>query len=111
MFLKTLQNVRQGAAIDELGQALYDLTLAVKAAGKSGELVLRLKVVPIDAAGAAVHIEDQIITKEPKLSKGKTVFFINDAGELVKNDPRQRALDLKEVPAVAAPSDSLRDVG
>lgn len=112
MFLKTLQGVRQGVALEELNQALYDLGLAVKAAGKPGELVLRLKIVPVDAVGHAVQIEDQIVTKEPKLSKGRTVFFVDEAGNFVKNDPRQRPLDLKEVgTSTPATPGELREVG
>jgi hypothetical protein len=97
MFLKTMQGIRQGAALTDLDQALYDLGLAVKQSGKAGELILKLKIVPVDSVGMAVHIEDSIVTKEPKMSKGKTIFFVDDAGQFVKNDPRQRSLDLRDV--------------
>lgn len=111
MFLKTMQGVRQGVALEELDRALYDLGLAVKAAGKAGELILKLKIVPIDANASAVHIEDSILVKEPKLSKGKSVFFMTEAGDFVKNDPRQRALDLKDVNAETPAADGLKSVG
>lgn len=105
MFLKTLQGVRQGAVIDELNQKLYDLGLAVRSTGRAGELVLKLKLAPIDQSGLTLHIEDTVVVKEPKLSKGKTVFFVTDDGQLVRNDPRQKSLELRQVPAPEAPQE------
>jgi len=106
-----MQGIRQGSALAELDDALHNLTLAVKKAGKGGELVLKLKIVPIDANSSAVHIEDSILVKEPKVTKGKSVFFMTEAGELVKNDPRQRALDLREVGTDRPSAEDLRSVG
>jgi hypothetical protein len=110
MFLKTIQGIRQGSLIDDLDRQLYELGLLVKHTGKAGELTLKLKIRPIDNMGSAIHIEDVIAVKEPELAKEKSVFFVTEAGEFVKNDPRQRNLELKSVGEEQRPAE-LKNVG
>lgn len=55
-------------------------------------------------------VGDEIVAKMPRLPAGETVFFVTPDNNLVPNDPRQNALDLKSVPAPGVMSANLKTV-
>ena len=99
-FFETLRELRAGRTLEDLGAELTKLIVAVKAAGKSGELTLKLKIKPPkNGTISYLTIEDQISVKEPKLDRGDTVFFPTADNGLSRQDPSQQELKFVSVPS------------
>lgn len=97
-FFDTLRELRAGRTHDELTSALAEVLSAVRAAGKPGEVILRLKLRPPKKGGLAyVTIEDDVTVKVPKQDRGDTVFFPTADGGLSRQDPSQLDLGLRVV--------------
>jgi hypothetical protein len=107
-FEKTLREVRAGFAMNELSEGLAKLVESVRASGKSGKLVLELKIKPASKGETVcVLIEDDITVKCPKPEKASSIFFTTEDNQLQRNDPRQMTMELREVPA---PKQELKEV-
>lgn len=104
--LKTFSELRRGGALTDLDGALAEVVKAVVATGKTGKVTLTLDIKQL-GRGGALTVTDTISTKVPKLPVPDTVFFATDDGELVKEDPKQPKLPLREV---EAKKEELRDV-
>ncbi len=87
-----IQKQRQGGLHGELTDALADLTQDVLAIGKKGTLTLTLTLVPT-GDGVTLAITDKIVVKSPEPEKGASIFFGDEHGNLLRNDPRQMRLD------------------
>jgi len=99
-FDHTLREMRQGMVVTELSEELAKLVGAVRTTGRGGELVLRLKVKPASRGDVTtLMITDDISVKAPRPEKAAAVFFSTENNELLRNDPRQLAMELKVVPA------------
>ena len=96
-FLDLLKLHRRGNCMDELSQSLRELNAAVQLTGKGGVITLKIAVKPNGGVNGAVQIKDDIKLALPKLDKGASLFYINAAGGLQKDDPDQTHLDLKVV--------------
>lgn len=103
-FADVLRELCGGATYDELGGKLNEVVAAVRETRKVGELSLKLKVKINGEIG--VTIEDEIKAKIPEPSRGTTVFFADDSGNLLRRDPRQSELPLR---AVEAHSETLKE--
>lgn len=89
-FEKTMREVRQGHALGEASEKLTELVKQVRANGRCGELVIRLKVKPASRGETTtLMVEDEIVVKLPKAERPQTVFFASDENLLQRNDPRQ----------------------
>jgi hypothetical protein len=95
-FLNVLQHHRGGAVLTDLADAMREVTEAVQLSGKAGGVTLRILVQPAGARGAII-IADDIKTTLPKLDKVTSIFFADDNGNLVRNDPNQRELPLRSI--------------
>jgi hypothetical protein len=97
-FFDTLRELRAGRTHEELTSALAEVLSAVRAAGKPGEVILRLKLRPPKKGGLAyITIEDDVTVKVPKQDRGDTVFFPTVDGGLSRQDPSQLDLALRVV--------------
>jgi len=102
-FARTLQEVRSGHCLQEASEKLQELVSQVRLTGRSGELVVRLKVKPASRGEAVtLMVEDDVSVKLPRLERGTTVFYASEENVLQRNDPRQGELELRTVPALAA---------
>jgi hypothetical protein len=98
-FSQTLAFLSRGSLDGELAEALAEVVKRVRETGKSGELTLKLKVSMLNARDEdAVKVTPAVMTKLPKLAPFETVMFSTYDGSLLRNDPSQRQLDLREVP-------------
>lgn len=98
-FVDTLREIRNGQCLEELGFHLNDLVAAVRNTGRAGEIVLKIKVIPAGSGRVeAVEVKDDIIQKLPQLPKKSTLFFPTEDNNLQRTDPRQRTMELEEVP-------------
>ena len=95
-FMDLLREHRNGSTHDELSDALQALVAAVSDAGKSGKLVLTIAVKPAGNSGA-LEVAAEIKSTPPKATPGVSIFFASPDNNLVRQDPRQAALELREI--------------
>lgn len=91
-FTDILRDIRKGATVEAATDELAELIQAVKATNKAGTLTLKLKINPVGRDGKQVEIVPNlsVSTPTPDLSKG--IFFVDDQGDLLRDDPDQRPL-------------------
>ncbi len=100
-----LNNLRAGTVADDLSEKLTELVAAVKEAGKTGTLTFRLKVAPASPGDVTkLLITDSIAVSKPEKVKPATLFFPSEDNALLRDDPNQRELNLRSVPAAAKPA-------
>jgi hypothetical protein len=98
MFQETIVQINNGAAVAELSDALAKVVAAVRETGKSGSILLTLKVAPASKVNSEVLlVESQVKTKLPEPERGMTIFYATDNNLLVRNDPKQQILPLRVV--------------
>jgi hypothetical protein len=91
---------RSGATHGELTDALAVVGQAVMETGKTGEIVLRIKVSKASKKGGhQMLVSDEVVTKVPKPARDESLFFFDErTGSLTRTDPLQPSLPLQEVP-------------
>ncbi len=98
-FEKTLREMRNGRSLAELSEELAKLVEAVRATGKAGSIIYKLKVSPASEGDAVtLQLEDDLTVKQPKLARGASIFFANDQNALQRTDPRQGEFQITTVP-------------
>jgi hypothetical protein len=112
-FSRFLETLAYGKAQNQASQALFALGALLRDqalerhADVTGELVLKLKF-KASGNGGPVEISYSIATKEPAPLTPKTVAWLSESGNFVREDPRQLKLGaIREVPALP----SAKDVG
>lgn len=97
-FADWLRDQRNGRTHDDLSDALNELVEAVQEHGKSGTLTFVVKVKP---AGRGDHgtvlVSDDVKLKAPVGDRPETVFFADNDHNLVRHNPAQPSLPLREV--------------
>ena|SRR5579885_1580480 len=98
MFQETIVQINNGATLGELCGALEKVVAAVRATGKSGSIMLTLKIAPASkGASDVLLVESQVRTKLPEAERGMTIFYATHENKLVRNDPKQQSLPLRVV--------------
>jgi hypothetical protein len=95
-FIALLQQKAGGVALTDLDQALADLVARSIATHRKGSLTLKITIKPNAKRG--VKVCDELKVDMPKEETSESFFFAGDHGELLKNDPAQRELELRTVP-------------
>ena len=96
-----LREHRGGKTADELADALQELVAAVVAEGKGGTLTLKISVKPSGKTGG-LEVSDDIKLSPPREVKSASIFFASPENNLVRQDPRQSVMELREIgPSVA----------
>jgi hypothetical protein len=96
-----LREHRGGLTHEELSDALRDLVVAVTEENKAGSLTFTVKVKPM-GKGDGLEVSADIKCKPPAKTPGVSIFFATPEGSLVREDPRQKNLELRDVgPALA----------
>lgn len=104
-----LQTLEDGQLMNDLGDKLAELNGKLQrhaaAMGKAkGELRLTLKMAA-DGQGI-VQIDGEIVTKEPKPARSRSVLWLSKEGNLTPENPRQTKLALREVSKPSEPIDA-----
>lgn len=108
-FTYLLQQHRQGGCLDELGQALRDVTDAAQLTGNPGVIILKVMIDPTKSG--AVEIYDDIKITMPKAEKVGSLFFVGENGVLQRNNPNQLEMSLRSIEGgVAQNTENLRQV-
>lgn len=107
-----LNELNEGAVIDELSQDLSDVLdqlreRAIQTSGKvKGKIVLKLDI-QVTSAGL-ITIDPDVETKVPKPLRKQDSFHLTRGGGLSRKNERQQELPLREVRAVEVET---REVG
>lgn len=96
-FAAFIQEQRRGGLHGELSDALQLLVQAVAEHRKGGTLTLQISIKP-NSDGATMTVSDKIVVKPPEAERGCAIFFADEAGNLVRHDPRQMEIPVREVP-------------
>ncbi|ENH4363930.1 hypothetical protein K6U20_11935 [Vibrio fluvialis] len=93
-----MQQVEAGTIANVLGLALSNVSRAVIASNKQGEVTLKMKIKPgTSSTGSYIEMDNLITVSEPKLSFGAkkedfkygTIAYVGDGGKLTYTPPRQ----------------------
>ncbi len=111
-FMVTLQDQRKGALQHELTDKLRQVIDAVRSTGKTGSLVLTLKVVPASGGEVGtVFLEDTVKTKLPEPKRQSSLFFVTDDNLLSRQNPNRSEFNLSAVPGgKPAPAETVQPV-
>lgn len=90
----------KGRTVEELSTEFHQLLDAVRAHGKKGQLVVTFVVEPpangVEDAPLPIGIESTV--KTPKATPPKDLYYLDDAGNPSKDDPRQLAIEFRTAP-------------
>ena len=100
-FIKFLQEHRNGATHDDLSDKLRELVAAVVEEGKAGKLTLTISLKPM-GKNDGLEVSADVKLAAPKPTPGVSIFFTTPESNLVRQDPRKQALELREVGPTAA---------
>ena len=103
-FLHVMQTHDGGEVCNELADAMRECVESVSHTGKPATLTLAVKFTPA-AKGAYGVVFAKPKTKKPEAERQGSIWYVDEAGHLTRNDPRQRELSLRtvaEVPKMTA---------
>ncbi|MFE2965550.1 hypothetical protein ACFXKC_18090 [Streptomyces sp. NPDC059340] len=90
-----------GRTVEELSAEFHGLLDQVRAHGKKGAMTITLVVDPpangVESAPLPIGVESAV--KAPKPTPVKSLYFLDDDGNPVREDPRQLAMDFRTAPA------------
>lgn len=96
-FADVLRDLGRGAVIDEAAVMLQDIVKAVRERGKKGRLTLTVEVAPMKGDAAALVVSAQATAKPPAGEPTSAVFFADEPGNLLREDPRQLKMTFREI--------------
>lgn len=97
-FAAALAELDKGRVHARLSEQLHELTSAVQATGKAGTLTLTLSLSPIKKGQTdTLQLVPKVVLKAPTGDDETptTVFFVDGAGNLTREDPTQMRLPLR----------------
>lgn len=100
-FAEFMREHRNGTTHDELSDRLQELVTAVVDENRGGKLTLTISVKPVGKSGG-LEVAAEVKLAAPKPVAGVSIFFATPEGNLVRQDPRQATMELREVPASVA---------
>lgn len=100
-FSQQVAFLNRGELDDELTQELSELIQQVRLTRKGGAITLKLSVKMADQRTEdRIQIMPSVTVKRPELDRESAILWSTADGDLLRNDPRQVSLDLKEVPQI-----------
>jgi hypothetical protein len=96
-FAAVLQDINHGAIADQLAHDVRDLVQAVRELGRKGSLTIKIEVAPRKGNNSALNLTARRDLKLPQEEPVESVFFADAAGNLLRDDPRQPTLPLREL--------------
>lgn len=93
------QNMRRGALLADISDAMRTVTQHVRSTRKKGVVTIKLTIEP-NAKGDSemLRITDEVALKLPKADSGSSIFFADDDGNLSRNPITQGELKFDVVP-------------
>lgn len=101
-FTVLLAQIEDGGLRNELSEEVHELNTELAALaydnGKAkGSITLTINFA--HTGNGVVHVTRSIATKVPKVTGGESIFWVNGAGQLVNENPKQQKLGFKDVNA------------
>lgn len=96
-FLTLLQHHRSGQVLSDLSAAMREATEAAQLQGRKAVIILKINIEPAAKSAGAVVVTDDVTLKLPVPEKRGSFFFADEAGNLLRDDPRQKELPLKTI--------------
>ncbi|MBA9003762.1 hypothetical protein [Thermomonospora cellulosilytica] len=93
-FAAVLQELARGQVHDEASERLHELVDAVREHGAKGTLTLVLEVAPIAKGDVSALTVTGKVTAKPPVGTQASAFFVDDAGNLSRRDPRQTEIPI-----------------
>lgn len=93
-FTDIIGELEGGQFLQEITAKLYDVGRAVRETRKEGTVTLALRISP---TGKSFIIDAKFTSKVPEHDRPTTTFFMTPDGTLMRNDPDQPRLPLREV--------------
>ena len=91
-FAAFLVEQSQGRTHAELSEGLRDLVARVIDTGKKGSITLTVTVAPMKDNTGVLVVSDVIKLSLPEHARAASIFWPDQAGNLVRNDPNQRSI-------------------
>lgn len=108
-FLTLLQQHRGGGCLQDVGQAIRNITDLAQTTGKPGGFTLKFVFDP--TRSGAVEVADDLKIVLPKSEKETSLFFVGENGVLQRNNPNQLEMSLRSIEGgVAQNTENLRQV-
>lgn len=95
-FAAFVQEQRNGGLHDDLSNALVELVNACVETGKKGVLTLKVTVTPTKDE-VTLLVTDDVNVATPKPDAKPALFYHDEHGNLLRRDPRQPELPLREI--------------
>lgn len=100
-FARFVEAVADGELASELSEELFELVrylegeATARQSTSSGLLTLKLKIT-VDDRGYA-RVTHDVATKRPKTRRTEALMYVTKGGNLVRENPRQQSLPLRDV--------------
>ena len=92
-----------GKFADECSAELNQLVGECTATGKKGELTIKSKLAPAKSADRALLVTMEAVVKTPEFSSPAEYAYVNKDNDLVRDNPAQQRLELREVTRTPMP--------
>lgn len=109
-FSDVLRDINGGRFAEELTEALADLVASTASTGKSGTITVSLKLKPGNGAGKIMTVEHDVKVKSPDFDRPTEYMFIAGGNTLVRDNPEQKKLDLRDVTPRKASATEVIDI-
>lgn len=107
-FTEWLADQASGAADVQATQALQQVVQAVGDLGRKGKVVIEVLVEPANQSASMMKTAVTVTAKPPAPFADESVFYADPNGSLVRDDPFQARLPLREIDPDTA---EIRDLG
>lgn len=94
-FTDTLGELEGGQFLRDLTEASYQIARAVRETRKPGAIKISIKFSP--TGKGSVELDAKVDVSEPEHDRPTTTFFLGPDGTLLRSDPNQPRLPLREV--------------
>jgi len=108
-FTETLSNLRHGQAEQDLDEALTEAVQRARDTGKKATVSITVTIEPKGASGQ-YFLTDEVKSKLPSFAKEKTILFGTPDGNLLRDDPHQQKLPLRELDEPTISASKIRNV-
>ena len=96
--LNLLDQHQNGAIISDMSEAYRKVVEACELTGKAGEVTLKIRIAPpAKGKGRIIGVSMKVTSKVPESEPYLSIWYVGERGELMREDPNQRKLDLRVV--------------
>lgn len=91
---QVLNEIDKGRFAAEVSRATVELVTAIRATRKKGSVSITLEITPDKHDENAVEVKPTFVVKVPRPTGRPAIFFVNEHGDLVRENPNQGEMEL-----------------